>query len=130
MSHRQQTGYLWEYSLQPEEDALVLQAVVDRLVYVEHAPAGEPVEPVDEDAELVQRRDDLQAPLLADLEVLGARSGGGMDDAGALRLAHLVPQDDAVLHAALRGQLVEGPTVAQPVQGRAGHLIDVPRALA
>ena len=110
--------------LEPEENALVTQALVDRLVDLEHVLAGEPVEAVDEDAELVQGRDHLQVPLLADLEVLCARSRGRVDYARALRLAHLVPQHDAVLDAPLRGQLVEGAAVAQPVQGRTGHLLD------
>ena len=66
--------------------------------------AAQPAEARQVVAVLVERRDDRQAELLAQLVVLGARAGRDVDDARALVLADLVPRDDAVLVAELLAQ--------------------------
>jgi hypothetical protein len=48
-----------------------------------------------------------------ELEVLGARARGDVDDPGALVERDLVPRDHAVRHAFLRGQILEGRVVLQ-----------------
>ena len=58
-------------------------------------PVSSP-KPVEEDADLVERRDRRQALLLAELEVLLAAARGDVDDAGAFGLADVLPGDDAV----------------------------------
>src|SRR3990172_9901598 len=75
-------------------------------------------------AVLLQGRDDIQAVLLREREVLGAGAGGDVDDACAFRVRDLVPGDDAVDDARLRRQLVEGAAVGEADEGGALDLAD------
>ena len=105
------------------EDAFIsLRLFVDRLVDVEDAHAGEPVETFDEHAAVVERGNDRQIVFAAESEVLLARTGRGVDYSGALGLGYFIPLHDPVLHSVLRGKLVERPSVLQADQICAGHL--------
>ena len=79
------------------------------------APVSD-AEAVDVDALVVDGRDDGEAVLLAEREVLLAAARRDVDDAGALLVGDLVPRDDAVLDALLRRQLVERAAVRQADQ--------------
>ena len=95
--------------LQPIEPPVVLEALDDRLGHVAHVATGQRLEALDEDARLVERRDDRQPETLAELEVLGAAAGGDMDDAGPLLLPDLVPGDDP-MHIRARPVLADPGT--------------------
>ncbi len=82
--------------LQPIEAAFDFQVFDDRLGDFGDVPARQPAEAFDVHAVLVERGDDGQAVLFVELIVLGAAARGDVDDAGALGLADLLPQDDAV----------------------------------
>ena len=68
---------------------------------------GQPVEAVDIDAELVDRRDDIEVVLLRKREVFLSAAGRDVDDAGAFVGADVVPGDDAVLDVLICGEFVE-----------------------
>lgn len=63
--------------------------------------------------------------LAAEIEVLEAAAGRDVDDAGPFLGGHLLPGEHPVLDAALDGQVVERPDVAQPDQ--LGALDGAPR---
>ena len=97
-------------------------------------------EAVEEDAGLVERGDDRQPQLLAELEVLGAAARGDVDDARALVLPDLAPRHDDVLVRVVgvvararregrpdRGQVIERTLVAPADHVGPGHLVERPR---
>ena len=79
------------------EAVLVLERLDDRVFDVADIAAAERTEPGDDDSTLIERGDRRQAQRLAQREVLSAATGGNVDDAGALFLADLVPQDNSML---------------------------------
>ena len=109
-------------AFQVVENAFGLQAVVDFLVYVKDALAGQRAESVDEHAKLIQRSDNCEVHLFAQSEVLFARAGGCVDDSGSFVLGHLFPWDDPMLNALLGFEFVERTGVSQTHQRVAGHL--------
>ena len=102
--------------IEPVERALFTEAAEDRLRYLEHAQAGQLAEAVYELAELIQRRDGRKVILLAERVVFLTGSRRVVNEARAVALAHLVPQDDPVLHALLGGKLVKWPVIPQTFQ--------------
>ena len=123
--------------LQAIEPPVVLEALDDRLGHVAHVATGQRLEALDEDARLVERRDDRQPETLAELEVLGAAARCDVDDAGPLLLPDLVPGDDP-MHVRARpvladpgteriadgGQLVERAGVAPADEVATGPLLE------
>ncbi len=87
--------------LEPVETVRVLEVLDDRIGHVAHVAMAERPEPIEEDAGVIDRRDDREPERLAELEVLGAAAGRDVDDASALVLADLDPGHDAVLVAVL-----------------------------
>ena len=83
---------------------------------------GQPVEPLDEYAFLVEGRYHGQVVLLAQREVLLARARRGVDDARAFALGDLVPLHDKVPYSFLRRQFVKGALVFESGKLAAGHL--------
>ena len=83
--------------LESVEAVLVLQRIEDGVGHIAHVTAGVRPEARDDRPVLVQRGDQRQTQRLAQGEVLGAAARGNVDDTGALFLADLVPQHDAVL---------------------------------
>ena len=73
------------------EDALALQIIEDRLGHIGDVHAGQPAKALDEIAVIVERGQDGEVVLFAQVEVLGAAAGGDVDDAGAFALAHAIP---------------------------------------
>ena len=71
--------------LEAVEAALVLEVLDDRLGHVPDVATGQRTEAVDHDPALVERRDDRQPELAAELEVLGAAAGCDVDDARSPR---------------------------------------------
>ncbi len=123
--------------LEPVEAVLALEVLDDRIGDIAHVAARQRAEPVDEDAALVERRDDRQAERLAQLEVLGAAAGGDVDDAGPLVLPDLGPRHDPMLVRAIGGigraagegvpdgrQVVERTRVAPADHLAAGDLVE------
>ena len=82
-----------------------------------------------EAAGLVDRRQHRQAVHARELEVLGARARGDVDDPGALVERNLVPRDHAVWGPCLRGQILEGRVVLEPDEVLAGNDVVVLAAL-
>ncbi|GBD17214.1 hypothetical protein HRbin26_02132 [bacterium HR26] len=105
------------------EQALLLQVARDRLRHLDDPHPGQPVEAVEVDAVLVQRRHHRQVELLAELVVLPPGTRCDMDDAGSLLRVHLVPGDHPVRHALHGRQLVERPAVGQADERAAGQLL-------
>ena len=99
---------------------LVPQRLEDRLGDVPHIPARVRPEARDDDAVLVERGDHRQVERLAQSEVLGAAAGGYVDDAGALLLTHLVPDNHAVLVGRLAVRACEGGLDGRQLVERAG----------
>ena len=88
---------------------------------------SEEAEALQENPLLVQRGDGREIMLLAQREVLRTAARGHMDDAGALRLPHLVPQDHPVGLGTAGGllglQFVEGAVVGPAFQRCPIHLL-------
>src|SRR5207302_9154856 len=98
-----------------------------RALALERAVAGQ------EAARLVDRREHRQVVHARELEVLGARARGDVDDPFSLVEGDVVPGNDAVADALLRGQVVERPAVLEPDELLAAHGANrghVPRQLA
>ena len=121
--------------LEPVEAVLPLEVLDDRLGDVADVAAAQRAEAVDEDARLVEWRDDRQTELAPELEVLGPAAWGDVDDARALVLADLVPRHDPMLVRAAVGaaggerrpdgrQLVERPLVAPADELAPGSLLE------
>ena len=98
--------------------------VDDRLGRLVRAQPRQPLEAGQEDTVLVDRRDDGEAVLLAEREVLGAAPGGDVHDPGTFRGRHIGPGDDAVFHALLRGDVVERRMVPQAHKSLAEQPLD------
>ena len=109
------------YRLEPVEAALALEVLDDRVGDVAHVAPGQRAEAVEEDAALVERRDDRQPERLAELEVLGAAARGDVDDAGPLVLADLGPRHDPVLVRARPGRRRCLPAKACLTAGRSSN---------
>src|SRR5262249_5304174 len=86
-----------------EQQVLLAQVLDDGLGDNLDGLPGQPVEPVDIDAEVVERRDDGQPELFAEEEILLTTAGRDVDDAGAFLLANLIPRNHAMLDALLGG---------------------------
>ena len=123
--------------LETVEAVLALEVLDDRVGGVADVGAGQVPEAVDEDPGLVERGDDRQPQLLAELEVLGAAAGGDVDDARALVLPHLAPRHDDVLVRVVgvvararregrpdRRQVIERTRVAPADHVGAGDLVE------
>ena len=72
-----------------------------------HVLTRECAEPIDVDAELVDRRDDGEIVLLREREVLFSGAGRDVDDAGPLGRVDVVPADDPVVDVLLRIEFVK-----------------------
>ena len=89
------------------ENALLLEVAHDRRRDFMDVLAGQPIETVHVDAELIDRRDNLEIVLLREREVLLAAAGGDVDDAGAFDRADVGPGDHPMLDVDFGGQLVK-----------------------
>ena len=85
--------------LEVVEDALALQILDDAIGNVVRVLARQPAKAVEVAPELVERRDDRQPDVLAQVIVLGAGTWRDVDDARALVLGDVVPGNDAMLVA-------------------------------
>ncbi len=113
----------------------------DHLVrHLVRVAAGERSEVVLEDGALVQRGDEREIILVAELLVLCAATGRDVDQAGTLGFAYFVPRDDAVRFGGrtaaagfavrknaagfgLRGEFVEWSGVSETQEVAAGQFL-------
>ncbi len=95
--------------LRAVHQALVAERVEDGVAGrgVRHAVARERREAIDVHALVIDRRDNVERELLAELEVLLAASRRDVNDARALGVRDFVPRDDAVAQVLRDRQLVE-----------------------
>src|SRR5690606_4443892 len=119
-AHRVTVGVL----LRSVPDALFLEVLLDGLADLVRVFAGQPVEAVDEDAGLVDRRDHRQVVLLAERIVLLTGAWRDVDDPGTFLGPDVAPGNHAMLDAVLGRKLVERPAVALADQLRALHFAD------
>ena len=116
------------------QQPLALQLLEDGVCDLRHVATCEPAEPLDVYAELIQWREYRQVIFLTEGEVLRAAAGGDVDDARALRLAHLIPQDHSMgigaslllgsgKHCLHGGQVIEGAIVSPALQRTPRHLL-------
>ena len=110
--------------LNPEQQALLLEAVEYGLGRGLRVHAFEPVEVARECAVLTERRDDREVELLAEEEVFLAAARGDVDDAGSFGRAHLIPRNHAVLDALLGSEFVKRASVLQADQLLALEFLD------
>ena len=96
-------------SLQVIKDAFLLQVVVDGIVDLVNALAGEPIEPFYERPELIQWGQGRKAKLLAQREVLFTCTRCGVNYPGSFVFGDLVPRDNPMLNTLLRWQLITRP---------------------
>ena len=116
---RQHSGYRWCDRAGVHEQAARAEVADDVVGGVVRRAPGEPAVGRIEVAGLVDGGQDGEVLDLAQLEVVGAGTGGDVHDAGALLERHLVPADDAVRDGGTGTQRVEGPLVAQADELRA-----------
>src|SRR5262249_43161691 len=90
---------------------------------LEHTTTGERTEPRSVAAILPRRRHRRQAVTKAELEVFLTAAGRDVDHAGSLVGSDIVPRDDAVLDAALGGELVKRPDIAEADELRASDAL-------
>ena len=95
-----------------EQEAALAKVLDDRLGDL---VGGEPVEPEARKHApgLVERREHGEVVDPRELEVLGARARSDVDDARSLVQSDVVPGDDPVDDALLRGEMVERPFVLE-----------------